>query len=96
MFVVRVRIQHHYVGQERGTGSEIHSRMPVVYDEYSMSRALIFGWNKRYREGWVSLKDSSRPGHFHHITTSFVIAAIDRAVRKDRWWTMEYWEILGH
>ncbi|KAF8791550.1 Protein GVQW3 like protein [Argiope bruennichi] len=53
--------------------------MSAMYGKNSISRARVFEWNKRFREGQVSLKDSSRPGQAH-----LVIATVDAAVRNDR------------
>lgn len=51
----------------------------AVCGEYSISHARVFEWNKPYREGRVSLKDSSRPGQAYRV-----IAEVDVAVREDR------------
>lgn len=37
----------------------------------------------------MSLKDNSRPGQAHRVITPSVIAAVDAAVRNDRWRTVE-------
>lgn len=74
----------HFLNVEGMSGSEIHARMSAVYGEYSMSCTHVFKWNKRYREGQLASKDSSRLGQVHRVITPSVIAVVDAAIRNDR------------
>ncbi|KAF8771221.1 Protein GVQW3 like protein [Argiope bruennichi] len=72
-----------FLNAEGVSGSEINAKISAVYGKNGMSRARVFKWSKRFREGQVSLKDNSRPGQAHFVITPSVIAAVDAAVRND-------------
>ncbi|GBM71175.1 hypothetical protein AVEN_102428-1 [Araneus ventricosus] len=53
--------------------SQIFRRMKEVYGEQCLSRYIVFQWCQRYEEGHVNIKDLSRPGQAHVVTTSPLI-----------------------
>lgn len=68
---------------------KIHVSISAVYAEYSTSLLRVFEYNKRYRGGLMSLKNSSRQGQTHRVITIFVFAAMDATTRKGLRCTME-------
>lgn len=66
------------------SGSEIHARISAMYGKNITSRTLLFKWNKRFREGQMLLKDSSKPGESRFVTTPSVTSAMEVEVKTDR------------
>ena len=65
------------------TPTATYEKIQVTKGKDSVSRALVFSWHKRFKDGEESIEDREREGRKRKITATLV-ASIEQALQEDR------------
>lgn len=81
---IEQRVNLKFLVKLNKTPTECCAMLKEVYGEESLSRARVFEWYKRFREGREDVNDDERPGRPSTSRTDENINKINEIVRKDR------------
>ena len=64
--------------------TETYGMLQSAFGLSYMNRASVFEWNKRFKEGWDSMRDDERCGRSKEVRTPELIGQIKNFMDKDR------------
>ena len=82
--IIEQRYALKFMQREGETASNAYARLMNVYGEQCMSRARVFLWFKRFRDGRRSTENDKRSGRPNRAVTNDTVAKVDELIRGDR------------
>ncbi|GFX00422.1 protein GVQW3 [Trichonephila clavipes] len=78
----RIVVKFHFKLEK--TSTETYNLLKEVYGSESLSRARVFEWFKRFKDGRQDVEDDSRPGHPSTSKTDENVEKVASLIRSDR------------
>ena len=66
------------------TPTQTEKKISTAYTNRSVSRALVFRWHKRFREGRDSVEDDERSGRPNSAVCKKTVVEVQRQINGDR------------
>ncbi|GFY05525.1 protein GVQW3 [Trichonephila clavipes] len=85
------RINLKFLVKLKKTPTECYKLLQEAYGDYSLSRARVFEWCKRFSQGRESTEDDQRPGRPVTVSSPETVTKINQIVRSDH--RMSIWMI---